>query len=314
MSITFSKMRFCNYLYTSIYPGVKFLLFFLFFCTILPAASSAQHTDTLAGIKDSSAGEMPMTNKTLSGPVINDLLKENDLLNSSGKPVSMYEEPRKEKTGDTIFYLLTGMLLLLALFRFFFPRYFSNLFRVFFNTSLRQSQLTDQLLQARLPALLFNIFFIISAGLFVYFLLVHYQWITGQNRWLLIASSIGVLGLIYFLKYCLLRFTGWITGYEEEVRTYIFIFFLINKIIGIALVPFIILMAFAELKIVKIAVLSALILTGLLILLRFLRSYGLMQNQLKISRFHFFLYIIGIEILPLLLIYKVLVILLNKNM
>jgi hypothetical protein len=40
----------------------------------------------------------------------------------------------------------------------------------------------------------------------------------------------------------------------------------------------------------------------------------LLQNQLKISHFQFFLYIIGIEIMPLLLIYKGLMILLSNNL
>ena len=130
----------------------------------------------------------------------------------------------------------------------------------------------------------------------------------------MIGSSIGILGFIYFIKFCMLRFTGWLTGFREETKTYIFIFFLINKIIGIFLVPFIILMAFADMEIVKASILIALVITGLLILMRFFRSFGLLQNQLKVSSFHFLLYIMGIEILPLLLIYKALVILLNKNM
>ena len=235
-------------------------------------------------------------------------------MNSSGTPLSLGVELKKAKNNDTIFYGLVAMLLLLAFFKFFFPRYFTNLIRVFFNTSLRQCQLTDQLLQARLPSLLLNLFFIISGGMFIYFLLLHYNWVNEQNRWIIIGSCIGVLGLIYFLKFCILKFTGWVTGYHEETNTYIFIFFLINKIIGIFLVPFIILMAFADMAIVKVAVVISLIIIGFLVLLRFFRSYGLLQNQLKVSRFHFFLYILGIEILPLLLIYKGLVVLLNKNL
>jgi hypothetical protein len=53
---------------------------------------------------------------------------------------------------------------------------------------------------------------------------------------------------------------------------------------------------------------------AIFLLLRFFRSYGLIQNQLKISKFHFFLYIIGLEILPLLLIYKGLMVYLTKNL
>ena len=293
---------------------MKQVIFFLFSGVAFPVLLLAQYPDTGSLKKDSSIKQLIVNSSLGPGLTINEILRENNLLNSSGKPVSLAVELRKTKTNDTLFYLLTGFLLLLALFRFFFTRYFTNLFRVFFNTSLRQSQLTDQLLQAKLPSLLFNLFFIISGGLFIYFLLINYHWINNRNRWVMISSCAGILGIIYFLKFCILKFTGWVTGYKEETNTYIFIFFLINKIIGIFLVPFIILMAFADSAIVKVAVMIALIITGLLLMLRFFRSYGILQNQLKVSRFHFFLYILGIEILPLLLIYKGLVLLLNKNL
>jgi len=279
-----------------------------------PVLSPAQIRDSVPARKDSTV--KPFTTKHISryDSSVGSILRENEFLNSSGTPVSLAVKYRTPGKKDSLFYLITVILLLLAIFRFFFSRYFTNLFRVFFNTSLRQSQLTDQLLQAKFPSLLFNLFFIISCGLFIYFLLLHFEWINEENRWIIISSCISILGVIYFLKFCILKFTGWVTGYREETNTYIFIFFLINKIIGIFLVPFIILMAFAELPIVNIAVPVALMVIGLLLLLRFFRSYGLLQHQLKVSRFHFFLYILGIEILPLLLIYKGLVVLLNKNM
>jgi hypothetical protein len=185
---------------------------------------------------------------------------------------------------------------------------------VFFNTSLRQSQLTDQLLQAKLPSLLFNIFFIISGGLYVYLLLLHFQLIQTNNKWILIFSSVALMGSIYFIKFCTLKFTGWVTGLKEITNTYIFVTFLINKIIGIYLVPFIIILTYSDNDIVKTVVIISLMSILIFLLLRFFRSYSLLQNQLKISRFHFMLYIIGIEILPLLLIYKGLMVYLSKNL
>ena len=241
-------------------------------------------------------------------------IKENSLLNSTGTPAALAVQSRREKNRDSMFYLLTGVVMMLAFFRYIFGRYFSNLFRVFFNTSLRQSQLTDQLLQAKLPSLFFNLFFVISAGLYSYFLMSHYHWLSDQNVWIMIGLCISALGLIYFFKFCTLKFTGWVTGYAEEADTYIFVLFLINKIMGIFLVPFTILMAFSTNAIIRTAVPVSLLIIGFLLLLRLFRSYGLLQNRLKISRFHLFLYILGVEILPLLLIYKGLVFLLNKNL
>lgn len=267
-------------------------------------------TDTVIMIRDTTLPAAGQRRDTLS----QFLLQQNTLLNSKGTPVALAVKLHQDERDDAIFYLLTGVVLLLAFLKFFFNRYFINLFRVFFNTSLRQSQLTDQLLQAKLPSLLFNIFFMISGGIFVYFLLFHYQWINGERRWLIMGICIAVMAVIYVIKYSSLKFTGWVTGYSESTNTYVFVIFLINKIIGIFLVPATIVIAFSLPSIASGAALVSLLCVGTLLLMRFFRSYSLIQNQLKISRLHFFLYILGIEILPILLIYKALIFLLNKNL
>ena len=226
----------------------------------------------------------------------------------------MIVKPRMRKSNDMFFYILAGLVLLMGLIRFYFSKYFTNLFRVFFNTSLRQSQLADQLLQAKLPSLFFNAFFIISGGIYIYFLLLQYGLISDEHKWMLLGLCIAVLGLVYLLKFSTLKFTGWVTGYSEVTDTYIFIIFMICKIIGIILIPFTVLIAISGFLIAPAAALVSLLVIGFLLLIRFFRSYGLIQNQLKVSRFHFFLYIAGVEIIPLLLIYKGLLFLLTKNL
>jgi len=275
---------------------------------------STQLSDTGSVRKDTMQLVVPVD--TLIQPAIRipEYKLSNRFVNTKDAPVSLSVEFRKEKNTDSLFYLITGIVLLLAFFRYFYNRYFLNLFRVFFNTSLRQSQLTDQLLQAKLPSLLFNLFFIISGGMYAYILLLHYGLINEDNRWLMIGASVAVLGVTYLVKYSTLKFTGWITGLKDITNTYVFVIFLINKIIGIFLVPFIVILTFSDPVIIKIGVIVSLLSIGLFLLLRFFRSYGLLQNQLKISRFHFVLYIAGIEIIPLLLIYKGLMLYLSKNL
>lgn len=242
------------------------------------------------------------------------LMQQNAFLNTAATPVAMPVKFKPATQGGIFFYLLLILVFMLSLLRFFYARYFSTLFRVFFNTSLRQSQLTDQLLQAKLPSMLFNFFFVISAGSYVYFLLRQYLEVPENKQWIIWGGSIAALAIIYAIKYSTLKLTGWATGFSSTTNSYVFVIFLINKILGVLLLPFTVLMAFADLKIAAIAALISLLLAGLLLLMRFFRSYGLLQNQLKINRFHFLLYLAGVEIIPLLLIYKTLMILLPKNL
>jgi Domain of unknown function (DUF4271) len=288
---------------------------FLFLCFIIsaPILLCAQTTDSIPVVKDTVQDPVIPVIVNQYNQAVQSIFNQNQLLNSKGTPVSMAVKSKKAKSMDWVFYLIAGLILLMALIKFFFARYFANLFRVFFNTSLRQGQLTDQLLQAKLPSLFFNLFFIISAGTYAYFLLQQYGFITNQQQWLLLGTCIAGLGLVYVVKYSTLKFTGWVTGYKSSTDIYIFIIFLIGKILGIILIPFMVLIAFAKLPIASAAALISQLVVGLLFLLRFIRSYGLLQNQLKVSRFHFFLYIAGVEIIPLLLLYKGVLILLSKN-
>ncbi len=245
--------------------------------------------------------------------VFQKILKESRFLNSTGKPVAMSIQIKRQDSEDSFFYILVLIGGLLGFFRFTYTRYFNNLFRVFFNASLRQSQLTDQLLQAKLPSLFFNILFVLVGGVYVYLLLKYYNWISDQEFWPILCYCTISLAIIYLIKFITVKFTGWVTGFKQVTNTYVFIIFLINKILGILLLPFTVIIAFSMPNLVTASVIISLLLIALMFLLRFFRSYGLLQHQLKVSRFHFFLYVVGIEVVPVLLIYKGLVLLLSKN-
>jgi hypothetical protein len=246
--------------------------------------------------------------------VLQKILKENKFLNTTGKPVAMANQIRRPLVQDRFFYLIIIVGLVIGFLRFFYTRYFNNLFRVFFNASLRQGQLTDQLLQAKLPSLFFNILFVFSGGTYVYLLLQHNNLISIGNFWPGLFFCTTSLGIIYLIKYIGLKFTGWLTGYTAVTNTYVFIIFLINKILGILLFPFAVIIAFSIPELASASVIISLLFIALMFLLRFFRSYGLLQHQLKVSKFHFFMYVIGIEVIPVLLIYKGLVLLLSKNL
>jgi hypothetical protein len=65
-------------------------------------------------------------------------------------------------------------------------------------------------------------------------------------------------------------------------------------------------MAFPSSPLYPLAVVISLVLIVLLFLYRFFISYRPIRNEIKVGKFHFFLYLCAFEIAPLLLIYKVL--------
>ena len=240
---------------------------------IINDSSFAKQSDTLNIKYDTVVRKDTVLEQSLSySTVFKKLLADSRFLNSTGKPVAMVSQIRKPLVQDKFFYLIAIIGLMVGFLRFFYTRYFNNLFRVFFNASLRQSQLTDQLLQAKLPSLFFNILFVISGGVYVYLLLHHKNLISIQNFWSELLYCTLSLGIIYFIKFITLKFTGWLTGYTNVTNTYVFIIFLINKILGILLVPFTVIIAFSLPELAAASVIISLLLIGLMLLLRFFRS------------------------------------------
>lgn len=234
------------------------------------------------------------------------VVKEHPYFGINGPVLHQTIELRKPANTDSFFYFIIGLVLYVALMRLFFYKYVSTMFTLFFRATLRQQQLREQLLQAPLPALLMNIFFVISMATYCTLLATHYQLNVTGNFWTAWLYAVAVIAAIYVVKFIFLNMVGWIFGIGNVTDTYIFIVFLINKMIGIFLVPFIALLAFPTPEFVKIVILLSYILIASMLFYRFIISYRPVRTEIKLTRFHFFLYLCAFEIAPLLLIYKVL--------
>lgn len=287
----------------------QFLFIFLFI--VQSVTASSQMVDSIPYAETDSSVVKPIT--VVISP-LQKLLQQNSYFNKLPMAVSLAVKAKQRGSDNFIFYILGGLIFLFGIFKTIYSRYYSTLFRVFFNSSLRQSQLTDQLMQAKLPSLFFNLIFVMSAGFYVYLLLKRLNENNAAIRWDILGIAVLACTVIYFIKFISIKFIGWITGYTIEADTYIFIVFLINKIIGICLLPVLVILAFSDINIINVVIAISLVVVGVMLLFRFIRSFSLLQHKLKISRFHFLLYIFSLEILPVLLIYKAVELFINKNL
>lgn len=207
---------------------------------------------------------------------------------------------------EGVFYTVIGLLLFFAFIKNTFRRYVSDLLGTYFRTTVYQRQNREQLLQNPLPSLLFNIFFVLSSGVFAGLVLVRE---TGASdipfwRWSAYAAA-GIAGM-YLGKFLFLKFLGWVTQAEETIGIYLFVVFSTNKVIGMMLLPFIVLLAFTYGGVATTAVTISLVVLVGLFLYRYFLSFISINRTIRINFFHFFIYLVALEILPLLLINKLL--------
>ncbi|WP_431212258.1 DUF4271 domain-containing protein [Puia sp. P3] len=240
------------------------------------------------------------------------VLADNPYFHFTGTPVVFAFQLHRANSKDSLFYLIVGILFYFALTRVFFEKYFNNLMTLFFRVSLRQQQIREQVLQTPLPSLLLNILFVISGGLYACYL-VHYSRIGADIRfWVLYFYCMLLLAAVYLVKFMVLKFTGWVFSVSRATDIYIFIVFLVNKMLGIFLLPFLIIITFSGPTVREIFITISLAMVFVLWAYRVLAAYRPVRNEIKLTPFYFFLYLCAFEIAPLLLIYKVLLTYLEK--
>lgn len=241
-----------------------------------------------------------------------DLLKSFPFLNFSGNAVRIRQDQYEAKSYDGIFYMLVGLLFLFAIIKLVFGRYLGNLLTLFFRVSMRQQQIREQVIQSPVPSLLLNLLFVLSGGLYGSFLLIYYNYVNPDRFWAFFLYGSLVLAIVYLVKFLFLKTTGWIFNIVRPVETYLFIVFMTNKIIGIFLLPFLVILSFSSPLISLICITISAIMIVIFYIYRLIASFKTLRKEINISGLHFILYLCAFEIAPLLLIYKVLLTYLEK--
>jgi hypothetical protein len=241
-----------------------------------------------------------------------EILNTNSFFNFLGRPVHVRAEKYERESYDVMFYLLIVMLFYFAIVKLFFGKYLGNLLTLFFRASMRQQQLREQVLQSPFPSLLLNNLFVFSGGLYGAFLLRFYHFGNPDNFWFHFLYCAVLLAVLYLFKFLILKMIGWIFNINRTVDTYLFVVFMTNKIIGIFLLPFLVLISSSGPLMTAIAITISMIMVGVFYVYRFVGGYSGIHKEIKISGLHFILYLCAFEIAPLLLIYKVLLTYLEK--
>lgn len=235
-----------------------------------------------------------------------EILAHHPWMGFSSKPEAVYSEFRVYKGKEVMFYVMIVLLLIFAILRNAFPKYFNDLFRLFFRTTLKQRQIREQLMQTPLPSLLMNAFFVLTGGIYLAFVLERFDKNPLGSIWILAAYCCAGLAIMYFVKFIGLRLLGSIFGVQGAATSYIFVVFIINKMVGILLLPILILLAFTTGNLNMVILNLSYILLILMLCYRLILTFAAIRNQIRVNPFHFLLYICAFEIAPLLLVYKAL--------
>lgn len=211
----------------------------------------------------------------------------------------------KDKSFDFLAIIL--LISFVGIFRMANPSYFRNLFRAFRNPTLNTRQFKEQLRQDSPASLTMDLIFCISLGLYLYYAINHIhnqQILSNYPGIVIILALILLLVVVYMVRFMFLKFTGWVFNISEITDNYTFNVFLINKILGIAIIPFTVILAFGAGQWVQASLFLSFVVIAILFLNRYLRSGVVFGYFIKFSKFHFFMYLCASELLPLAVLMK----------
>ena len=218
--------------------------------------------------------------------------------------------PYREKADNNTDWLTIILFLGLVLFasvKNSFSKYLKYLMQSVFNYSTARRMFQEKNNSVLQASLRLEIFYYIVVSVFIYQLTVYYRIEFQFNKFYLFLICLGLLVAYYTTKIVLYRFIASLTERQLETNEYLFNMSNFNRIVGIFIFPVTAFIAFNPFENIEIV-----IITGILLLLSFYilliwRGIEILLKK-QFSIFYLFLYLCTLEFLPLLLIYKLVIV------
>lgn len=221
----------------------------------------------------------------------------------SGKPIQKENKSQDEASGF-IFWAILLMMIFLGLEITLFNSLLNKVYRAFTNDNILKLLHREQRDIVSIPLLLLYIFFFVNFGIFSFLTLNYYGFVPKSLANLM--YCIGGIGFLFFLKHISLKFVELVFPFQKEIKQYSFSLVIFSSILGFALVPFNVVMAFASPFFVKAALYGGLITIFGLTAFCILRGVFIASKYLSFHKFHFFMYLCTVEIAPALMVLKIL--------
>ncbi len=216
------------------------------------------------------------------------------------------EKPAHFESKEEYFYYLMFILFFIGFIIKSYPKYFSDMSRVLFRAGFRQKSIRDQLSQNKQASLILNFIFFLVGGTFLYLIAVTKGVEIAGEWYSLLAICIVFITTVYTFKFIGLYLAKWLFGYRDSMEAYIFIVFFLNKVAGLALIPFIIFLWIGHPSLYPYLITLSFIMLVLFYVYRYRLIFPILNSNTRISGWHFFIYLCSFEILPLLIVSKIL--------
>ena len=149
--------------------------------------------------------------------------------------------------------------------------------------------------------------FWINGGILAFLLMSYFGVKSPYGQSVTFLLCVGGVAIMFILKHIVLYIIAHVFPIEKEIKTYNFIVLTGGILLGLLLMPLNILIAYSPVGLSKIFIYMTFGVIGLVYLVRSLRSLTIASPYLMENRFHFLLYLCTVEIAPLMIVIKLII-------
>lgn len=263
-------------------------------------------TDTIINSKD--AGFISFyKNPLFKDELINIDLKEKSLFSSHELQIDNVNPRAFQRLNNT--WILGVFLLCFVIFTYIYTVYYNKLKQVFnsvisfrnLNLLVREGNIFKEII-----SILLFLIYIFTISLLIYLTLSFYLKFSPaiSEGYIFYFKIVSFIIVFTILKMTIMRFVGILFKHVEINNLYILNFFLLDVVTGIILFPLLIFVVYVE-------SLNVLCLCFIIIIIKYIirlvRGFFIARFSIKFSQFYLFLYLCILEILPMVVLLKILV-------
>ena len=234
-----------------------------------------------------------------SGPV---------LATQSTEPVEvpkLQQVQQEEQPQQFLFLIVIAILLLLTVMVSISRSQIKRIYSAFFNDIVLRSLYREKGSVTTSIYLSLYLMFVGNLGIFVYLSLRQYNLLIGNSDLSTFLYCITITGSLIAAKHLVLGLISVIFPVSKDMDTYHFVILMFGILTGLLLAPANVFLAYADTGLAKLIITGMAIFLLLFYIMLMLRSLFLVRNIIVMHFFHFLLYLCTVELMPVMLLYKV---------
>lgn len=204
-----------------------------------------------------------------------------------------------------VFVFLTS-LFILAWVRKEYPKRYGRLLKSFVSQQSMFQVMREELVYSHRASISLTFVFVLNASLFLTLsgIFFGYSWSFTSEKYMQFLIWVVVIISIYMVRWIVSGLTALLLQDNVYIRTHLFLISIVNKVIGLVLLPLSLFAAYLSVDVGKKMIYVGITLWSLIMVYRVLKEF-ILSREYKIPYLYFILYLCAFEISPMIIALKV---------